>query len=203
MVKMAATNVVSFVDSEWGAKPAQGGLTPLAAAGHCPFAGTRTKGGSRGAAASAFLNDERGQGLVEMAIIVVLFVLLSMGIIEFGRAFMLGNMVTHAARDGARAAAVIGTSQRDANGIFLTNPSSIIETRVKNQIKTLLDAATADTFVVNVVQSPEHAPLDPGEIPVVTLAITGDIPYIFNLVGRGSFGISRTVTFRDEGRSAP
>jgi len=45
-------------------------------------------------------------------------------------------------------------------------------------------------------------PLSPGQIPVVTLNMTVHIPYIFNLVGN-SFDIQRSVTFRDEGRSAP
>lgn len=150
------------------------------------------------------IGNQRGQALIEMGIIVVLFVILSMGIVEFGRAFMLANMVMHAARDGARAAAVIGGSGRDGDGMFTidTGTSGPIGIQVTNQIKTILDAATVDTFGVQVVQTP-LPPLNPGDIPVVTLAIAGQIPYIFNLVGAQSFGINRQVTFRDEGRNAP
>ena len=38
-------------------------------------------------------------------------------------------------------------------------------------------------------------------IPTVTVTITGDVPFVFNLPGVGrSFGVARSATFRDEGR---
>src|SRR5690242_17639237 len=48
---------------------------------------------------------ERGQELVELGILVVLFILLVGGVMQFGHAFMVANMITHAARDGARLSA--------------------------------------------------------------------------------------------------
>ena len=45
---------------------------------------------------------EVGQGLVELGIIMVLLLALTMGVVQFGHAFMVANMITHAARDGAR-----------------------------------------------------------------------------------------------------
>ena len=37
-------------------------------------------------------------------------------------------------------------------------------------------------------------------INLVQVSVTGTVPYIFNLLGTNSFQVSRTVTFRDEGR---
>jgi Flp pilus assembly protein TadG len=49
--------------------------------------------------------NQRGQGLVETGIILVLFMAIALGLLTFGHAFMVANMITHAARDGARLAA--------------------------------------------------------------------------------------------------
>ena len=46
--------------------------------------------------------DSAARRWSEMGIVVALFVTLVMGTIEFGRAWMIANMITHAARDGAR-----------------------------------------------------------------------------------------------------
>jgi Flp pilus assembly protein TadG len=129
---------------------------------------------------------QRGQALVEMGMVVTLFVTLSMGLIEFGRAWMIGNMVTHAARDGARAGAV--ASNRGTGGTLTNAPA--IQTQVLNQISNVTPTAG---LTVNVTQ-----PTISG-IPVVQVQVTGSIPYLFNLVGT-SFNVNRTATFRDEGR---
>jgi Flp pilus assembly protein TadG len=169
-----------------------------------------------GATLTGPLRNQRGQGLVEMGLVVTVFVLLSMGIIEFGRAFMVANMVTHAARDGARAASMIGLTQRDQDGCFNVDPAATIGPQVIAEIGHGLDAETAGTFTVQVFQglasdSPESGcsgnncatPLNAGDIPVVRLCLTGSVPYMFNLVGSTGFPVSRIVTFRDEGRIAP
>src|SRR5947199_10674313 len=48
---------------------------------------------------------QRGQELVELGVTIVLFMTIALGVLMFGHAFMVLNMVTHAARDGARLAA--------------------------------------------------------------------------------------------------
>jgi Flp pilus assembly protein TadG len=48
----------------------------------------------------------RGQGLVEFALIVPLFLVLLFGMIEFGRAWMTKNILTGAAREAVRVFAV-------------------------------------------------------------------------------------------------
>lgn len=52
----------------------------------------------------------RGASVVEMAIVLPVFMMVVMGIIEFGRGMMVGQLVTNAARYGARIAAVDGSS---------------------------------------------------------------------------------------------
>ena len=113
--------------------------------------------------------------------------MLSLGIIEFGRAWMISNMITHAARNGARVAA---TSPSRTGGT-ITNTAAI-QTEVLNQIKTVVPTTG---FAVNVTQP------NPSGIPMVQVQVTGTVPYLFNLLpGTTSFSVNRTVTFRDEGR---
>lgn len=49
---------------------------------------------------------ESGQALVEMALILPVLLILALGIVEFGRAFNAKQVVTEAAREGARLAVV-------------------------------------------------------------------------------------------------
>jgi Flp pilus assembly protein TadG len=55
------------------------------------------------------LRREKGAAMVEMGIVVALFLLIVLGIAEFGSAFMVTQAVVSAARDGARTAAVTPT----------------------------------------------------------------------------------------------
>jgi len=128
----------------------------------------------------------RGQALAEMGFVIVLLVILAMGIMEFGRAWMVANMITHAARDGARAAATFANRNADCS---IADTSGISD-RVINQIASVMDTATISS--VDVSQSVQAG------IPVVEVQVTGSVPYMFNIVG-SSFEVSRTVTFRDEG----
>jgi Flp pilus assembly protein TadG len=130
--------------------------------------------------------QERGQALMETALVVLFLVTLLMGIIEFGRAWMISNMIMHAARNGARVAA---TSTSRTSGT-ITNTAAI-QTEVLNEIKTVVPTTG---FGVNVTQP------NPGGIPMVQVQVTGTVPFLFNLLPNTSFPVDRTVTFRDEGR---
>jgi Flp pilus assembly protein TadG len=55
----------------------------------------------------------RGAALVEMALVLPIFVAVTLGIVEFGRAMMVGNLVTNAAREGARLGIIDGTSNSE------------------------------------------------------------------------------------------
>ncbi len=63
-----------------------------------------------------------GQGTVELAFAVPIFILMITGIVEYGRALMIQHTMTNAAREGARLAAVTGSesgSVEEAVNYFL------------------------------------------------------------------------------------
>src|SRR5436190_17909918 len=57
--------------------------------------------------------NQRGTALIEMALTLPLMLLVSAGIFEFGRAYQTWQVITNAAREGARIAVLPGTT--DAN----------------------------------------------------------------------------------------
>lgn len=69
------------------------------------------------------LKNEKGQSLVEFAIILPILLLVVMAILEFG--MMLNNYLTiqNAAREGARVGIAGGTDTQIQNDILATSPS--------------------------------------------------------------------------------
>jgi Flp pilus assembly protein TadG len=66
----------------------------------------------------------KGAQIIEFAIILPLFILLTFGIFEFGRAMMVVEILTNAAREGARKAVVSGSTQTQVHqtiDTYLTN----------------------------------------------------------------------------------
>jgi len=144
--------------------------------------------------------------MVELGIVIVLFILLVGGVMQFGQAFMVVNMITHAARDGARLAA--SWTNRSICGKLQGT------TGITDAVNKGIATVTAQTFTVAVAQNPVPngaapcATPAPGSAPpVVTLNVNGCVPYIFNILGLGTacpggsgngFNVNRTVTFDDE-----
>ena len=56
------------------------------------------------------IRNERGAALLETAITIPIILLISVGIFEFGRAYQTWQVLTNAAREGARVAILSGTS---------------------------------------------------------------------------------------------
>jgi hypothetical protein len=81
--------------------------------------------------ARKLFRDRSGQALVEFALVVPIFMLLVMGVIEFGRAWNLQQTMTEAAREGARRAAVFDPTVTPA--------------AAANAIKTKIQAAGFDS----------------------------------------------------------
>lgn len=131
---------------------------------------------------------ERGQALAETGIVILLLVTLTMGILEFGRAWMIANMITHAARDGARIGAVAPATSRNSSG-YITSTSAIA-TQVLSEIQNVMPT----TGLTVTVTQPTT-----GGIPMVSVQVSGSVAYLFSLFGT-SFAVDRTVAFRDEGR---
>jgi Flp pilus assembly protein TadG len=54
--------------------------------------------------------SQKGAALLETAIVLPLILLVCVGIFEFGRAYQTWQVLTNAAREGARAAIIVGTT---------------------------------------------------------------------------------------------
>jgi len=63
-------------------------------------------------------NTELGQSLVEFSMVLPIFLVLIFGLVDFGRAFYAWLIVTEAAREGARAAAVQGDASTVNSKIY-------------------------------------------------------------------------------------
>jgi len=72
----------------------------------------------------AYTKSQRSQGLTEFAIIAPIILLLTFGIIDFGRALYLYITLQQAANEGARVA-VRASDFVDANGVGCTAPSYV------------------------------------------------------------------------------
>ncbi len=62
----------------------------------------------------------RGAVTVEMALVLPIFTMLVFGIIEFGRGFMIMQLVTNAAREGCRRAIIDGSTNNDVSSYVQT-----------------------------------------------------------------------------------
>ncbi|MDD2401486.1 MAG: TadE/TadG family type IV pilus assembly protein [Clostridia bacterium] len=78
-------------------------------------------------------SEKKGQGLVEMAIVLPLLLLLLFGIIEFGRVIGAEIMVIHSARDGARCGSV-GASDSEIINKIQNGTGSILSSQDPTQV---------------------------------------------------------------------
>jgi len=109
----------------------------------------------------------RGQGLIEFALLLPVFLLLLFGMVEFGRAYMTKNILTGAAREAVRRAAV------QANSADALNEAQI-------RAQEVLNSAGIYGAVVTVIDN------NVGPEPSVEVLITYNFPI---LVG-GLFGFT-------------
>src|SRR5438045_4107642 len=78
-----------------------------------------------------------GAALIEAAFVLPMLLFVSIGIIEFGRAFQTWQIVTNAAREGARVA-VLGGMSDDA-----------VKTRVKDYLQMGIDSPASAAITIN------------------------------------------------------
>jgi Flp pilus assembly protein TadG len=83
------------------------------------------------------MRSEKGAALLEAAITVPIILLISVGIFEFGRAYQTWQVLTNAAREGARIAVLTGTTD------------AAVTTRVRNYMQSgsLPNYATAKVTI--------------------------------------------------------
>ena len=151
----------------------------------------RSNGSARGLTLTRWA-DQSGQALLEAAFTLPIILLIAVGILEFGRAFQTWQVVTNAAREGARIAIL---------------PSSTT-TDVQNRVTTYLQGGALDNYQNATVS------VDPGTIAVSTgtassSVVTVNYPFSFlvlnpvaNLVVNGSTaGTPITLTAAAEMRN--
>ena len=111
-----------------------------------------------------YKKDENGQGLVEFAIILPLFLLLVMGIIQFGIILNGQITLTSASREGARLAVVTDPNEADAD--------NLIRARVDSAAVALL----LDINQININRNVEDENGDPTDM--LSVSVVGEVPII-------------------------
>ncbi len=109
-----------------------------------------------------FRNTEAGQALVEFTMILPVFCLLLFGLVDFGRAFYSWLIVTNAAREGARVAAV-------------QEPLTAVEARIYESF--------CETYPTSCSLDPAKLDIDPDNIQgsrgtAVTIELSYDFDYV-------------------------
>jgi Flp pilus assembly protein TadG len=138
------------------------------------------------------LAGQRGQALLETAMTLPLVLVVSVGIFEFGRAYQTWQILTNAAREGARTAILPGST--------LTN--------VQDRVRQYLTAgAIQDPSLAAIALTNGTVPMGSGTSPSSVVTVT--YPYTFavlqpvvNLLVSGStVGTPVTLTSRAEMRN--
>ncbi|MCA9030267.1 MAG: pilus assembly protein [Planctomycetaceae bacterium] len=90
-------------------------------------------------------SERRGAAVVEVALILPLFLAVVFGIVEFGRALMVGHLLTTSARYGSRAAIIDGSTNAD------------VEQNVKSHVASVV-GVTEDlvTVAINITPAPSN-----------------------------------------------
>ena len=111
----------------------------------------------------------RGAVIVEMALVLPIFLALVLGIIEFGRGLMVGQLVTNAAREGARKAILDGSTNSD------------ITATIQSYLATSANVSTSD-ITVTITVTPAQGNPNPGNSIAACkskdlITITAQIPF--------------------------
>ncbi|MGH2461883.1 MAG: TadE/TadG family type IV pilus assembly protein [Chloroflexota bacterium] len=118
-----------------------------------------------------------GQSLVEMAIVLPVFLLMTMGIFDLGRAVWQGSTLAEVARNGARYAI---TAPSDCAGI-------------KNAVINSATGVALTTSSVTISEPSGVETSDPVTVSV-TATFTPATPLIANAIGESSLTLTRAAT---------
>jgi Flp pilus assembly protein TadG len=111
----------------------------------------------------------RGAALVEAALVLPLFVTVTLGIVEFGRGMMVAQLVTNAAREGARLAMFDGSSNSD------------VETTIRDFLTDAADVSDGDVSITITIapapgnDDPANQVLSAGTRDLITITVS--IPF--------------------------
>ena len=106
--------------------------------------------------------DDSGQALVEFALVLPLLVLLTLGIVEFGRAWNARQVVTDAARAGAR--------------VMVASSPVASQDSILKIVNTAFSGARLKTATVQAIAPTATCPTPTDSKPIVCLTNRGGVP---------------------------
>lgn len=114
--------------------------------------------------ASARLSDDEGSAVVDFVLVAVLAVAVALAVLQLVLGLHVRNVLTDAAGEGARRAALVGGTEAEADA----------------RVRSLADAALSDGYVdsVSVSRSTSEG------VPVVTVEVDAPLP-VLGLLGPG------------------
>ena len=122
------------------------------------------------------IRNQRGNALIETAFTIPIVLLVCVGIFEFGRAYQTQQVLTNAAREGARISVIVGNTDQQVKAAVtnyltngrITNPGSAVVNIIRSE------AMGADTASRVVIQYPfNFIVLNPVAKLVVKTSTTG------------------------------
>jgi Flp pilus assembly protein TadG len=114
----------------------------------------------RQAKRNARADRRRGTAMVEMALVLPIFFTVVLGIVEFGRAMMVGQMITNAAREGTRM------------GILDGETNTTVTTWIESFLKDSINVSAADVTVTITV---DPATGNPDPVDQIGNALSKDL----------------------------
>jgi Flp pilus assembly protein TadG len=139
-------------------------------------------------------HEERGSAMLEMALTIPMLLLISVGIFEFGRAYQTWQIMTNAAREGARLAVL----------------PSATEAGVKTRVKDYLKAGELSSWSDATIALDPAAKIDIGGGGQANASlVTVEYPFKFMVLGpiaklvdpKSSFGTALTLKTSAEMRN--
>ncbi len=121
----------------------------------------------------------RAAAVVELAVVMPLLITLLLGIMEYGRRFMVNQTLIQAAREGCRTAVLQGSTETD----------------VRNRIATTMTAAGLPTYTVTLTRA---TPANPTETVRVSVRKC-DVSLFGTFFGATTGTFSSTCAMRKEG----
>lgn len=149
------------------------------------------------------LKSERGAELIEFALILPLLLLIMLGIVDFGFMFQRYEVLTNAAREGARVAVLPGYTTADA----MARACAYVETGGLPVTGDCPDPDNPDISVADVtIPMPVGAALEGRSVTVTfthTYMFVGPIAGLFSGTFTNTFPITSVAVMRNEVASAP